>query len=68
MVFLLGNLAPKNAHSSSDICEAQSKAAIQKKSLEMELAVMAGEVSDLEVAGMKERLLHQTSLDKKNVD
>ena len=53
-LFLAGVLVPRLALSAD--CEAQLKAAFQKKSVEMEFRVISGEITDLEAAGSREEL------------
>lgn len=50
----VGVLVPRLALSAD--CETQLKAAFQKKSVEMELQVISGEISDLEATGNREDL------------
>lgn len=57
-----GVLVPRLALSAD--CEAQLKAAFQKKSVEMELKVISGELTDLEASGNREAL--QAKLQKES--
>lgn len=56
-------LAPRMALS-AESCESKAAASLQKKSVEIEMAVISGELSDLEVAGKKEGLLQQVKREK----
>ncbi len=51
---------------SAEPCESKVSAALQKKSVDIEMAVIAGELSDLEVASKKEGLQKQVKLEKEH--
>lgn len=66
LLFLVGVIAPRFALSAD--CDQELKAAFQKKTVEMEMALITGEVTELEVAGNREKLQQKLKKEKARCD
>ena len=66
MLLVAAVLVPRLALSADEPCESKASAILKKKSVDIEMAVIAGELSDLEVAGKKESILRQVRAEKES--
>ncbi len=63
LILIAAVLVPRLALS-AEPCESKASSVLQKKSVEIEMAVITGDLSELEIPGKKEELIRQVKREK----